>query len=54
MRVCAFIRYKTSQYVLMDILNIGPDRQNNLPKIVNIFLSININICFGCYKELSH
>ena len=23
-------------------------------KIVNIFLPINFNICFGCLKELSH
>ena len=23
-------------------------------KIVNIFLSINFNMCFGCSKELSH
>ena len=23
-------------------------------KIVNIFLSITLNICFGCSKELSH
>ena len=53
-RVCAFIRYKTPQYLFMDILNIGPDRQSNLPKIVNILLSININICFGCSKEPSH
>ena len=45
---------KTPQYVFMDILNIGPDRQNNLPKIANIFFSININICFGCSKERSY
>ena len=25
-----------------------------LPKIVNIFLSFNFNICFGCSKEPSH
>ena len=24
------------------------------PKIVNIFLPISFNICFGCSKELSH
>ena len=23
-------------------------------KIVNIFLPINVNICFGCWKELTH
>ena len=23
-------------------------------KIVNIFLPISLNICYGCYKDLSH
>ena len=27
---------------------------NNGCKFVNIFLPINLNICFGCSKELSH
>ena len=26
----------------------------NLSKITIIFLSINLNMCFGCSKELSH
>ena len=30
---------------------IGPDKQKNLKsKIENIFLSISLNICFGCPK----
>ena len=28
--------------------------KNNLRKIVIIFLSISLNMCFGCSKELSH
>ena len=32
---------------------IGQDRQKISLKIVNIFLSINFNICFGCSKEQS-
>ena len=35
-------------------LNIGRDKQKNERKFVNIFLSINFNICFGCSKEPSH
>ena len=32
----------------------GLDKQTFQRKIVNIFLPINFNICFGCSKELSH
>ena len=32
---------------------IGPVKQTNLRKIVIIFLSISLNMCFGCSKELS-
>ena len=31
--------------------HIGLDKQKNQRKIVNIFLPINFNICFGCSKE---
>ena len=36
--------------------SIGLDTVNKIfeRKIVNIFLSINFNICFGCSKEPSH
>ena len=35
---------------------IGQDKQKNehKHKIVNIFLRISFNICFGCSKEPSH
>ena len=33
---------------------IGLDKQIFERKIVNIFLPISFNICFGCSKELSH
>ena len=37
------------------LMNIGPVKQkNSLRKIVIIFLSISLNICFGCSKEPSH
>ena len=32
----------------------GLDKQKFSAKIVNIFLPINFNICFGCSKEQSH
>ena len=35
-------------------LIIGLDKQKNQRKIVNIFLPISFNICFGCSKEPSH
>ena len=35
-------------------LHIGPVKQNIKPKIVIIFLSIGLNMCFGCSKESSH
>ena len=31
--------------------NIGLDKQKNEHKIVNIFLPISFNICFGCSKK---
>ena len=35
--------------------SIGPDKQNkNQRKIVIIFLSISLNMCFGCSNEPSH
>ena len=34
--------------------NTGLDKQNFECKIVNIFLPISLNICFGCSKEPSH
>ena len=33
---------------------IGLDKHFFERKIVNIFLPISFNICFGCSKELSH
>ena len=32
----------------------GLDEQKNQRKVVNIFLHINFNLCFGCSKEPSH
>ena len=29
----------------------GPDRQKNSAKIVNVFLYISFNICFGAQKN---
>ena len=35
--------------------HLGPDKENFLEhKMVNIFLPINLNMCFGCSKEPSH
>ena len=40
---------------LLQVRGIGPDRQNFQRRIiVNIFLAISFNMCFGCSKELSH
>ena len=33
---------------------IGPVKQINLREIAIIFLSISLNMCFGCSKEPSH
>ena len=33
---------------------IGPVKHKNMCKIAIIFLSISLNMCFGCSKELSH
>ena len=32
---------------------IGPDKEKYLRKFLIIFLPINLNMCFGCSKELS-
>ena len=32
----------------------GRKEEKKLIKVVNIFLPINLNICFGCSKEPSH
>ena len=34
--------------------DIGPVKKKKLCKIVIIFLSVSLNICFGCSKEPSH
>ena len=39
---------------LIFILSIGPDKDSFAPKIAFISLPINLNMCFGCSKELSH
>ena len=44
---------KMSVSIKLLMLSIGPDRQNFQLKIVIIFLSINLKICFGCSKEPS-
>ena len=44
--------YKMEQ--LKDQHDIGLDKQKISAKIVNIFLPINFNICFGCSKEPSY
>ena len=33
---------------------IGADKEYFESKVVNIFLSISLNMCFGCSIELSH
>ena len=52
-----------SAYIYIHTLNmqaakashiIGPVKQKHLRKIVIIFLSISLSICFGCSKEPSH
>ena len=35
-------------------LNLKQKQKKKLRKIVNIFLSICFNVCFGCSKEPSH
>ena len=34
--------------------SLGLDKQKLQRKIVNIFLPINFNVCFGCSEEPSH
>ena len=38
---------------ILKMYSIGPDKKNEI-KNVNIFLPINLNMCFGCSKEPSH
>ena len=38
----------------MEVKITGLDEQNFKRKLVNIFLPINFNTCFGCSKEPSH
>ena len=40
--------------LIQDGLFIGPVKQKKLRKSVIIFLSISLNVCFGCSKETSH
>ena len=53
--VVLFLRIRQFN-TLMSVFKIltGLDKQNFQLKIVNIFLPINFNICFGCSKERSH
>ena len=45
----------TDGTALFDEVLTGLDKQKKFQrKIVNIFLPINFNICFGCSKEPSH
>ena len=37
-----------------DAFSTGLDKKSFERKIVNIFLPISLNICFGCSKEPSH
>ena len=39
------------QLLVLTQVNLNKNCQR---KLVNIFLPINFNICFGCSKELSH
>ena len=45
---------KLSQVMRFGYLSTGLDKQKFAATIVNIFLPIIFNICFGCSKELSH
>ena len=39
---------------LYEVTGLDTSNQNFQRRIVNIFLPINFNICFGCSKEPSH
>ena len=39
---------------ILNPIIIGPVKKKEMCKIVIIFLSINVNMCFGCSKEPSH
>ena len=43
-----------SNCVIIRCVIIGPVKQKCQPKIAIIFLSISLNMCFGCSKEPSH
>ena len=43
-----------NRQTLVVCLFIDPDKEFYEPKIVMIFLPINLNMCFGCSKEPSH
>ena len=47
--------YKINRVIQKDMSLIGLDKQKISSLIFeNIFLSINLNMCFGCSKEPSH
>ena len=43
-----------SAHISYFVITLYKVKQNNLPKIGIIFLSISLNMCFGCSKEPSH
>ena len=45
---------KFSEQMKIIKLNIGPAKQRYSAKVAIIFLSISLNLCFGCSKEPSH
>ena len=53
MRWCR-VRYRVAVFSFLISWLIGPVKQKCLRKMVIIFLSISLNICFGCWKEPSH
>ena len=50
--ICCFIML-TFCFVVFQLF-LGLDKQSFERKIVNIFLPISLNMCFGCSKEPSH
>ena len=56
MSLLLFFAFNITPYLLTrPILSlIGFDKKKFERKIVNIFLPISFNICFGCSKEPSH
>ena len=43
-----------TEYEQLVFSHIGLDEQGFQSKIVNFFLPISFNLCFGCSKKLSH